>query len=191
MHPTPLTDAYLRQLSSEFPNLLLINKGDSGFSTLLDRAFCVLSLGFVKNYATDFTTTFGERVYLPKVWERLSDQERYLTLRHEAIHMRQFRRFGWLGMGLLYTLPLFPIGFAAGRAYLEWEAYRESLIAIAELRGIDAVKDPGVTSHIVSQFTSAAYGWMWPFPGFWRRRIASVVAQLEDAERATIRYTER
>ena len=37
---------------------------------------------------------------------------------------------------------------------------------------------PELRAHVVRQFTSAAYGWMWPFPGAIERWIDEVLATL-------------
>jgi hypothetical protein len=59
----------------------------------------------------------------------------------------------------------FPIVLSWGRARIEWEAYAETLWAMAEVHGFAYASSRPVREHIVRQFTSAAYGWMWPFPG--------------------------
>jgi hypothetical protein len=66
-------------------------------------------------------------------------------------------------MTALYLFLPCPLGLAWFRARLEWEAYTETLRATLELRGEEAVRAPELRTRIVSQFTSAAYGWMWPF----------------------------
>jgi hypothetical protein len=61
-------------------------------------------------------------------------------------------------------IPFFPVGLAYGRARIEWEAYTETIRATAEIRGLAAARHPDLRHHILKQFTSGAYGWMWPFP---------------------------
>ena len=85
-------------------------------------------------------------------------------MRHERVHLRQRRRYGDLVMTFLYLVPFFPLGLAYGRARIEWEAYTETMRATAELLGSDARDRTALRAHIVQQFTSGAYGWMWPFP---------------------------
>ncbi len=171
--------AYIEALRQEFPKLRLIDKRDSPLSRLIDVALRVVTLGSQSQYMSSYVTTLGQRIYLPDGWRERSERSRVVTLRHEAVHLRQFRRFGWLGMSLLYVLPILPIGLAVGRAYLEWQAYRETILASAELFGFEYVKTPAFEEHLVRQFCSGAYGWMWPFPGAIRRRIREVIAQIE------------
>jgi hypothetical protein len=45
---------------------------------------------------------------------------------------------------------------------MEWEAYEQSIRAIIQLEGVDAAR--GAKSWFISQFTSANYLFMWPFP---------------------------
>ena len=116
----------------------------------------------MREYMTRYTTVLGLTIYVPSEWDTRGDAERYITLRHEAVHLRQMRRMGKIPMALWYALPWFPVGLAWGRARIEWEAYAETLRAIAEIRGVEAAA--GAKAYIVEQFTSAAYGWMWPFP---------------------------
>ena len=66
-------------------------------------------------------------------------------------------------MTLLYLFLPLPLGLAYGRARMEWEAYEETIVATCELKGPEAARSPSLRRHIVSQFTSANYGWMWPF----------------------------
>jgi hypothetical protein len=102
-------------------------------------------------------------VYVTASWEVQDFDRRYVTLRHERVHMRQFRRFSGLGMALGYGLLPLPMGLSYFRARLEMAAYAESIRAAAEVWGIDSVRDPQYRNRIVSQFTGPAYGWMWPF----------------------------
>src|SRR5690606_36727942 len=99
--------------------------------------------------------------------------------RHERVHLRQRRRYTFVGMAFLYLIPLFPLGLAYGRARLEWEAYCETLAAAAEVWGISTVKDSAYRHQIVERFVSADYGWMWPFPRAVGRWYDREIARLE------------
>lgn len=161
---TDRTAAYLEQLRAEFPGLRVVDKSESRSSRLIAAALKVVTFGRQSAYMSRYVTTLGRTVYVPADWSERSDLSRYLTLRHEAVHLGQFRRFGWVGMAVLYLMPLFPVGLALGRARLEWEAYAETLRATAEVLGPAAARAPELRAHIREQFTSGAYGWMWPFP---------------------------
>lgn len=159
-----LCDAYLAELRGEFPKLRLIEKADDRLSQLIDVGLRIVTAGGQSAYQSRYVTTLGQRIYLPAGWAQRSDAERYIVLRHEAVHLRQFRRYTLVGMAALYLLPVLPLGLAWGRARIEWEAYVETLRATAEVHGLKAARSPQLHRHIVLQFTSAAYGWMWPFP---------------------------
>ena len=130
----------------------------------MDLLVTIATFGGQREFATRYVTTIGSRIYLPAGWAERCDDDRYIVLRHEAVHLRQFRSYGLIGMSVIYLLPLFPLGLAWGRARLEWAAYRETLRATAEVFGIARAKDAHLRAHITRQFTGGAYGWMWPFP---------------------------
>lgn len=168
----------------EFPRLRLIDKHNSTLSRLLDRLVTIVTFGRQREFATRYVTTIGSSIYLPAGWAERSDQDRYIVLRHEAVHLRQFRRYGLVGMSVIYLLPILPLGLAWGRARLEWAGYRETLRATADVYGIAAAEGAGLRAHIVHQFTSGAYGWMWPFPrtiGRWIDRAMTEI-RLERAD---------
>lgn len=172
------TDRYLEELRREIPRLRIVHKRDDGLSRLIDELLRVITLGRQSAFMTRYVTTIGRTLYLPSNWDERSDEDRYVTLRHEAVHLRQFRRWGLIVMTLLYLLPILPMGLALGRARLEWQAYAETLRATAEVKGLEAAEDARLHDHIVHQFTSGAYGWMWPFPRTLRRWIHEILEEI-------------
>ena len=174
-----LTDRLTAELSREFPKLRFVNKSSDALSRLIDGALRLLTLGGQSRYLTHYVTTLGSSIYVPAGWGERTDVDRYVTLRHEAVHLRQFQRYGFVFMSFLYLVPLFPLGLAWGRARLEWEAYRETLLAVAEVSGVAAASEPALHSHIVRQFTGPAYGWMWPFPAQVRGWIDQAISELD------------
>jgi len=94
------------------------------------------------------------------------------TLRHEAVHARDFARVGPL-LWLTYFLP-FPVGPLSFRWVWELRAYRESLRALAELHGELRRED---VEWAVRQFTGRGYLWMLPFPRLVRRLLLDGVAR--------------
>jgi hypothetical protein len=171
--------SYCEQLAREHGRLVVIEKGRSGLCRWIDRALKVVTFGKQNRFLTSYTTTLGRRIYVPDDWERYHPLDRYLILRHEAVHVRQFRRFTWPGMTLIYLLLPLPMGLAAGRALIEWEAYRETLVATWQVKGEAAARDPALTDHIIARFTGPDYGWMWVFGGQVRRAIAKTLRDLE------------
>mgnify|MGYP003947482077 CR=1 FL=1 len=72
-------------------------------------------------------TTIGRTVYVTADWDHHDADQRSVTLRHEAVHLRQFRRFTLPGMAVLYLLVPLPMGLAWFRAHFEKQAYAESM----------------------------------------------------------------
>ena len=160
----PLLERTIAEIRAEFPDFRIVAKRDHALSKVIDLLLRVLTLGAQHQYLTHYHTVLGNTLYVPDRWESTSDVDRVITLRHERVHLRQRRRYGDLLMAFLYVFPFLPLGLAYGRARIEWEAYSESIRATAELQGYDAAASPSLRAHIVRQFVSGAYGWMWPFP---------------------------
>lgn len=173
--------ALLAELQAEFPGLRVVSKDGHALSRVIDVLLRVLTLGGQRAYLTQYTTVIGNTIYVPIGWDARSDGERYVTMRHEAVHLRQMRRYGLLWMSFLYAVPFFPLGLAWGRARIEWEAYAETFRAAADVWGPARARAPELRAHVVRQFTSAAYGWMWPFPAQVNRWIDEVLASLPPA----------
>ena len=155
----------LRALAEEFPGFQLRKKRGSRLHALIDRALRALSLGRMDRYLTDFHTTLGQKIYVTDDWEQQSVLSRWATLRHEAVHLRQFQALGLPLMVLVYLFLPLPTFLAYGRMRLERAAYEETLRTYYEAGGEATVRDPRLRHSIISCFTSAAYLWMWPFPG--------------------------
>lgn len=175
-----LVAGLLRELAAMRPPVRVVPKAGLWHQRAIDRALRALTLGGQDRYLTEYVTTLGRTILVPAGWERVPALRRYEVLRHELVHVRQFERWGWVGMALLYGLFPLPAGLAWGRARLEWEAYAETLRVVAELEGIDAARSPRLHAEIVRRFTGPDYGWMWPFPrvvqGWIDARIAALAA---------------
>jgi hypothetical protein len=184
-----LTDDFLDEIRAEFPRFRVVPKRGDAFSKAIDVALRVVTLGGMRDYLTHYHTVIANTLYVPEGWDRESDVERVIVLRHERVHLRQSRRYGFVGMAAIYLLPIFPIGLAYGRARIEWEAYTETIRATAELAGLDAAKSPSLRNHIVKQFTSPNYGWMWPFPSqierWYDAALGEIVAEISRAPKGT------
>jgi hypothetical protein len=173
------SDDFIGEIRQEFPRFCLIRKRESLLARALDVVLKVLTFGAQREFMTRYHTVLWDRLYVPDLWEGTPDIARLITLRHERIHLRQRRRYGDLLMTFLYVFPFFPLGLAYGRARIEWEAYTETIRATAEYRGIEAARSPELRRHILRQFTSGAYGWMWPFPSMLHRWYDAALEQIE------------
>lgn len=143
-------------LRFEFPKVSITSKGDSWFMRALARL-----MPFNKTFMTNFVTTIGNHIWVPDDWELTPAFVRACVLRHEMVHLRQQRRYGMVLYTFLYLFFPLPFVVAWGRAFLEREAYAETIRARAEYFGekdVRAAKD-----YVLHHFTSGEYGWMWPF----------------------------
>ena len=159
-----IRDAFVEEIQREFPSFRVVKKAESGFAKAIDIALKIITFGGQHEFMTRYYTVIGDTLYVPAGFEDGDPVGVVITLRHERVHLRQRRRYTLPGMTILYLLVPFPLGLAYFRARIEWEAYTETLRATLELRGEDALRSDALRERIVSQFTSAAYGWMWPFP---------------------------
>jgi hypothetical protein len=160
---TSLSEAFVAEVQREFPRFRIVRKRDSRLSKVIDVVLRVLTFGAQHEFMTRYHTVLWDTLYVPDLWESTPDVARLVTLHHERVHLRQRRRYGDIVMTFLYLVPFFPLGLAYGRARIEWEAYVETIRATARYRGPAAARSPELREHIVRQFTSGAYGWMWPF----------------------------
>jgi hypothetical protein len=171
--------ALLSDFARRTPAVRVVRKRDYWHQRAAHVALMVLTAGGMRSYLSQYVTTLGHTIYVPDDFERWPAARAWEVLRHEAVHVAQFERLGWLGMVLLYGLLPLPFGLAYGRARLEWEAYAETLRAVAELEGLEAARDPRLHDEIVRRFTGPDYGWMWPFPAMVRRWIRDALDRIE------------
>ena len=172
----PLSDAFIAEMKREFPSFSIRYKRDSKLQRAIHTALRVVTLDRMSTYATQYHTVLFGTLWVPDSWDRMSDVDRVILLRHERIHLRQRRRMGDVVMTFVYLVPFFPLFLAYGRARIEWEAYEETLAATAELVGIDAAR--ALKGPIVSRFVGPDYGWMWPFPKTIERWFDEHIARL-------------
>lgn len=170
--------SFLNTICDEFPSFRIVAKRGHWPSRLIDLSLRALTLGRQCNYLTRYHTVIGTTLYVPPTWERMTDLEQVILLRHERVHLRQRRRYGAFLMTFLYLVPFFPLGLAYGRARIEWEAYEETLRATAELLGLEAARSAALREQIVTRFTGPDYGWMWPFERAVQRWYDRAIAKL-------------
>jgi hypothetical protein len=172
---------YCDELCAEYPGFRVVKKSESRLHRAIHWSLLVLTFGQMRTYLDSFQTTIGRTVYVTDDWDGRDPVDRYVTLRHEAVHLRQFRRWTLPGMALFYIFLPLPVGLAYFRARFEKEAYEESIRAAAEVYGIAYVKQARFRDRIIEQFTSASYGWMWPFRRHLERWYDRVLGTLGDA----------
>lgn len=171
-------DALVEALRAEFPRFRIVRKDQSALHRAIDRALRVLTLGRMTSYLDSYQTTIGNTVYVTSDWDAWEPDRRYVTLRHEAIHLRQFRRYTLPGMAVLYVLLPLPMGLAWFRAWFEREAYAETIRAAAEVYGPGYPRRTEYRRYVIEQFMGPSYGWMWPFRRSLERWYDGVLASL-------------
>jgi hypothetical protein len=177
--PPDRYEALAAEVRREFPRFRIVIKARSPLHRAIDRVLRIGSFGQIDSYLDGYHTTLGQTVYVTADWDERGADARWEVLRHERVHMRQFRRWTPIGMAIAYLLLPLPVGLAWCRARLEMAAYAESIRAAFELHGGERVADAGFRARIVEQFTGAAYGWMWPFRRSVERWYDGVVATLK------------
>lgn len=174
-------DALVAALAQE--GVRLVDKAGVWHQRAIHRLLGIVTFGAQSAYLDSYVTTIGRSIYVTPDWERRALADRYATLRHEAVHVRQFRRYGVVAMAIAYLLLPLPVGLAWCRMRLEREAYEESLRVHFALGGRAAVER--LRDHVCRQFTSGSYGWMWPFPRAVARWFDRFVDALDANQRPT------
>lgn len=147
----PLVAALAARIREEFPRFRLVAKERSEFMRALYRfgLMGVWNPAFMDGY----TTTIGYAVYMPSRM-RADGVGGVDVLRHERVHLEQFRRHPfWFPVSYL----LLPPALVTMRARWELEAYVESMRA--ELDRTGGVSDETI-DHIAARFTGPDYLFM-------------------------------
>ena len=172
-----LHERLLDEIRAEFPAFEVRKKRGYRLQRAIGVFLAAITLGGQKVYMTRYHTAMFGRLYVPDAWDAMDDVARYVLLRHERVHLRQRRRMTGFGMAVVYLVPFLPLFLAYGRARLEWEAYVETLRATAETMGLPAAR--ALREEILRRYTSADYGWMWPFRAAVGRWFDAEIAAIE------------
>ncbi|HEY5920368.1 MAG TPA: hypothetical protein VIV11_01800 [Kofleriaceae bacterium] len=172
--------ALVEALQTEIPGFRIVRKDQSPLHRAIHYALMLVTFGRMRSYLDSYQTTIRKTVYVTSDWDDWSADRRYVTLRHEAIHLRQFRKLTLPVMAIIYVLLPLPMGLAYGRAKLEQEAYAESIRAAAEVWGCDYPRRDEYRKHIIDQFVGPTYGWMWPFRASIERWYDEILASLDE-----------
>ncbi len=178
----------LGEIEREFPRFQIIPKDEAPSQKLIHLSLWLLTFGAMNSYLSGYHTTIGQKVYVAPSWKTLPPESQYQVLRHELVHIRQFRKYTFFGMAFLYLLVPFPFGLSFFRAKFEKEGYEESIRAAAEIHGIEYVASRSFRDNVIQQFTSSAYGWMWPFPKRLSRWYDCILKELEESAHTNSRH---
>ena len=170
--------ALVDALRTEIPGFRIVRKDRSPLHRAIHRALVVVTFGQMRSYLDSYQTTIGKTVYVTADWDDWSSDRRYVTLRHEAVHLRQFRRLTLPVMAFLYLVVPLPMGLAYFRARFEMEAYAETIRAAAEVWGRSYPTATEYRKYVIDQFLGPSYGWMWPFRRSLERWYDGILASL-------------
>ena len=157
----------------------LVDKSRIWHQRAIHYLLCAATFGAQRSYLDAYVTTIGATIYLTPDWNERGLADRIATLRHERVHVEQFRRYGFLPMALAYLLLPLPMGLSWFRMRLEREAYAETVRVAFTLGG--RAETDRLRAHVVRQFVAGSYAWMWPFPRAVERWYDALVASLEEA----------
>ena len=164
-----------KALQDELPRFAVAYKDEVPLQRRIGR----LIWPFNRHYMTQYTTVMFGRVYFPsRAWrQQVGPEQIYATLRHEAVHLRDARRFPILfQLSYLFLLP----AVLTLRAVWEWRAYHETMRVHIELHG--DIPDT-LLEHIQGRFTGPDYLFMCPFPKLVRRKLEAARRELRDLNR--------
>lgn len=166
----------MSELDAEFPRFRIRKKRESGLQKAIHIALLIITFGGQRVYLTRYHTVLWGTLWVPDAWDQMTDDDKYILLRHERIHLRQRKRMGDVVMAFVYLIPFFPLGLAYGRARIEWEAYIETIKATHEVYGLKSAE--ALRDSITERFVGADYGWMWPFPKSIHRWFEEVIRDI-------------
>ena len=147
----------------EFPEFAIKLKSDSRLMKACDLGLKLITFWRMQTFMRDFFTTIGYTLYVPEAaWAEMDPPGKACLLRHERIHMRQRKKYGFLFYLMFLFLPV-PTIWAYSRMKFEREAYTESIRAWYEYYGLSYVQHSKVRAATISHFTTAEYFWMWPW----------------------------
>lgn len=164
----------------EIPGARIVMKKDSLFMTIvfgfLKAMVFVFTLGQGRKEWDGFTSTIWRTMYVPDSWESRNPTRKYMTLRHELMHMRQFRNWPLKFLGrtkhlwrinaiitsVCYLFLPLPVFFTF-RAKFEREGYTQSMLVRHELfESWNDEKDrKDYQDFMVKTFGTSTYMWMW------------------------------
>lgn len=141
----------------------VVYKDQSWFYRAIGKALYVLSFGKMKDFVTEFTTTIGKTIAVPRDYDQWSDERKIELFTHELTHVGQFKKYTLVGMAFLYLFVFFPVGLAYFRYRFERQAYLNGFKKELELYPSDSLLRGELIQHGVDQMTGPNYLWAWPF----------------------------
>ena len=167
-------DELAAALAEELPGFRIGYKDESR----LQRFIAALLRPFNNTYLTHYTPVLFGTVWFPsRRWQaEMGPRHVWLILRHEAVHLRDARR--WPVLFELSYLFVLPVGLTM-RAWWEWRAYAETVRATFE---VDGVVPDAELDEIADRFVGSDYLWMWPSRRSIRARLERLRREVAAAD---------
>lgn len=172
----------LVDIKDEFPEFDIINKKYSKFSQMLGK----LSF-WNKEFNSLYSTTIGPKIYHyggssenRPAWSERSFEDKYFTMLHERIHMRQMRDVGGL-IPFFFVFGLIPLPAKLAYFRMKWEmeAYEIDIYHSLKKRGRNYVLGPKYRKFLLDQFCGPFYMWMWYDPDYIMDWLEHTVSAIE------------
>lgn len=153
----------------EIPGAKIVKHSDSWIWSAL--FWLLKNILRVSTNFDSYTTTIANRIYVPNAWDTWSDTQKYITIRHEMQHLRQFRNwpFKFLGHDYIWWINCLIMGFCyiavlpvfyTLRAKFEIAGYTQTVLVEKELGFLDSNRAADLVTWLIAQFSSGAYFYM-------------------------------
>lgn len=169
----------------EFPEFAIINKKYSKFSQMLGKlAF------WNKQFNSRYSTTIGPKIYhyagapgVREPWSEYPYEDKYFTMLHERIHMRQMRDLGGL-VPYFFVFGLFPLPAKLAYYRMKWEmeAYEINIYHRLKQKGREYVFGEEFKKYLLDQFCGPFYLWMWYSPDYIMKWLKETVESIESGD---------
>jgi hypothetical protein len=177
---------FILEIKKEFPKFKIINKKDSLFIKIVGWFLYIITFGSQNSFMESYVTTINNNVYLPKSWNFLKEETKIMILKHERVHMRQAKRYGFVLFSFLYIFVFFPFVFAYYRTKFEKEAYEENIKFAFEKGGEELIRSDKYKEHILKYFLTGQYGWMCPFRSYISEWYDKIVEKIVNSSKIEI-----
>ncbi len=121
--PPPLVQTYIERLQKTLPKLRLVKKESSALMRAIGWFFSKTRIN--PGFMTEYVTTLGYTIYIPKSAEKWSEDSFLGVMMHEGIHAKDRKKYGmalfsatYLAPQILVLLSLFAVLAAVSSGWL-------------------------------------------------------------------------
>ena len=151
----------LALIHEEFPDVAIRPK-TGFFMTCLHWVVVIVTLGQIRDFRTDYTTTIGHTIWVPSDWANWAPVDNYAVLLHEWQHLKQQRGW-WLPCWLLaYLLLWLPCWRSLFRWRWERQAFGVQLEFYYYAHGLCGPNGLVATKlWAIAMLSGSCYLWAW------------------------------